>query len=119
MPFALILHAKKSHARKKGCLSDNLNVMKSEMTSLQLQERSRNKRVQLHLRRNRRISCHAALQHIKKSRVKGSLVPGWFSGNMMTLRDRFIMQEAADMEVPEHQIKEEGLSVLLSFWYSE
>ena len=43
--------------------------------------------------------------------VKGSLVPGWFSGNMMTLRDRFIMQEAADMEVPEHQIKEEGLSV--------
>ena len=106
MPFALILHAKKSHARKKGCLSDNLNVMKSEMTSLQLQERSRNKRVQLHLSRNRRISCHAALQHIKKSKVKGSLVPGWFSGNMMTLRDRFIMQEAVDMEAPEHRIIE-------------
>lgn len=118
MPLALILHAEKSHARKKGCMSDNLNVMKSEMTSLQPQEQSRNKRVQLHLRRNRRVSSHAAL-HLKKSMAKGSQVPGWFFGNMMTLRDRFIMQEAADMKVPEHKIKEEGLSVLLSFWYSE
>ena len=88
------------------------------MTSLQPQEWSRKKRVQLHLRRNRRVSSHAAL-HLKKSMMKGSQVPGWFFGNMMTLRDRFIMQEAADMEVPDHQIKEEGLSVLLSFWYSE